>query len=140
MEDLLSPGAHRVPRVVLAVAVGAASTRLPTPFVPRHAHIGVVPPCAHGACFTPPAFATVVPEALAPVATYGLLCEGLQLEEAIPPEVHLAWGDALEGDHGMPRVLAPPAQQAPRRHYARLPLQVGQRHAGGVIADYLCII
>ena len=140
VEQLLALGAHWVPRVVIAAAVGTAWTRLNAPLVPSYAHLGVVPPRAHGTCFTPFAPALMVPVLLTPVTTHGLLRVGLELIHSIPAKVNAARGGTLKAQKSMFGFLSSSAKETPGCYHAWLLLQMRHRHAGRVITDYLGLV
>ena len=115
---------------MIPTAVGAAGPRRLAPPVPLQALVRGVPACTDAAGLLPlPALGPHMPVSLAPIAAQWLPCVWLQLVRAVPAQVQLAGGGALPGDGGVPRLLPPPRQQAPRRGYARLPLEMGHGDA-----------
>ena len=130
MEDLLPFRAREVPRVVSLSTVGASGPRCLAPPMPLQALVRGVAACTDAAGLLPlPALGPYMPVALAPITAQWLPCVRLQLVRAVPAQIQLAGGGAFEGDEGVPRLLPPPRQQAPRRGHTGLPLQVAHGNA-----------
>ena len=141
MQDMLPLRTREVPRVVSPIAVGAAGPRRLAPSVPLQAVVRGVAACTDATgLLLLPALGPHMPVPLAAEAAQRLSCVRLQLVRAVPAQVQLAGGGALPGDEGVPRLLPPPRQQAPRRGYARLPLEMGHGDGLREIPHYPCLI